>query len=245
MPQLSDFYKQAKDFIEHHLKLPESGEAILEAELVPYRTGKSKPESMDEPGGIYYKMLESLKNRQGFENFIGLDAVECMNDILFGYDPIETHKTYGNDLKDGLNSGLFEKLERQFFGKNKKFDIKNPKNAWVQYTKGIISIARFLSDFQDAKDKGYKKFCGFIELFSSNADEHVVAALPMLLEKEIDGYGFALACDFLKESGYNMYCKPDVHLLDIFWQGRLLTKKINTSASKPSSKWRAKSATRL
>jgi hypothetical protein len=32
----------------------------------------------------------------------------------------------------------------------------------------------------------------------------------------IDGYGFALACDFLKESGFPEYCKPDVHLMEIF-----------------------------
>lgn len=38
----------------------------------------------------------------------------------------------------------------------------------------------------------------------------------MLLSKEIDGFGFALACDFLKELGYRDYPKPDVHLIKIF-----------------------------
>ena len=38
----------------------------------------------------------------------------------------------------------------------------------------------------------------------------------MLLDDEIEGFGFALSCDFLKELGYVNFPKPDVHLRDIF-----------------------------
>jgi len=38
----------------------------------------------------------------------------------------------------------------------------------------------------------------------------------MLLAYEIYGYGFPLACDFLKELGYNQYGKSDVHINEIF-----------------------------
>lgn len=38
----------------------------------------------------------------------------------------------------------------------------------------------------------------------------------MLLSREIEGFGFALSCDFLKELGYINFPKPDVHLRDIF-----------------------------
>src|SRR3989338_7919627 len=38
----------------------------------------------------------------------------------------------------------------------------------------------------------------------------------MLLASEVDGLGFALSCDFLKELGYRDYPKPDVHLIKIF-----------------------------
>jgi hypothetical protein len=38
----------------------------------------------------------------------------------------------------------------------------------------------------------------------------------MLLSREIEGFGFALSCDFLKEMGYINFPKPDVHLRDIF-----------------------------
>jgi hypothetical protein len=36
------------------------------------------------------------------------------------------------------------------------------------------------------------------------------------MSEEIFGYGFSLACDFLKELGFTNYVKPDVHLIDIF-----------------------------
>ncbi len=38
----------------------------------------------------------------------------------------------------------------------------------------------------------------------------------MLLSAEVDGFGFALACDFLKELGYFNFGKPDVQIKDIF-----------------------------
>jgi hypothetical protein len=38
----------------------------------------------------------------------------------------------------------------------------------------------------------------------------------MLLDHEIEGFGFALSCNFLKELGYVNFPKPDVHLRDIF-----------------------------
>jgi len=41
-------------------------------------------------------------------------------------------------------------------------------------------------------------------------------ALPLILSLEIEGLGFPLACDFLKEMGYLSFPKPDVHLKAIF-----------------------------
>jgi len=38
-----------------------------------------------------------------------------------------------------------------------------------------------------------------------------------MLAQEIDGFGFALACDRLKELGYENFSKPDVHVKDIFY----------------------------
>ncbi len=52
----------------------------------------------------------------------------------------------------------------------------------------------------------------------------------MLLGREINGFGFALSCDFLKELGYEDFPKPDVHLRDIFTFGNLyFTYKVRPS----------------
>jgi thermostable 8-oxoguanine DNA glycosylase len=49
----------------------------------------------------------------------------------------------------------------------------------------------------------------------SNADG-TMAVLPLLIQSKIEGIGYALACDFLKELGYTSYGKPDVHVKEIF-----------------------------
>ena len=38
----------------------------------------------------------------------------------------------------------------------------------------------------------------------------------MILAAEIEGIGYPLACDFLKELGFINYGKPDVHVIEIF-----------------------------
>ena len=40
----------------------------------------------------------------------------------------------------------------------------------------------------------------------------------------MSGIGFALACDLLKELGYEDYPKPDVHLMDVFSELNLCRK---------------------
>jgi thermostable 8-oxoguanine DNA glycosylase len=77
-----------------------------------------------------------------------------------------------------------------------------------------LSGASFLSQFASAGE-----FYGWVNLF--NSDEKTRAALPMLLAEEIDGFGFALGCDFLMWLGYFDFAKPDVHLRDLFEALRL------------------------
>jgi hypothetical protein len=83
--------------------------------------------------------------------------------------------------------------------------LTNPLNAWVIYTKAITSCAQFLLSFKNAQE-----FHKFVSDFYTN--EHTKLALPLLLKEEIFGFGFALACDFLKENGYPEFIKPDTNL---------------------------------
>ena len=95
-----------------------------------------------------------------------------------------------------------------------KFNLQNTQNKrslWRKFSEGIISGSNFISSFKNKDD-----FDSFIRTFARN--KYTKAALPMLLSKEIRGFGFALACDFLKELGYRDYPKPDVMLIDIFYE---------------------------
>ncbi|GAG19666.1 unnamed protein product, partial [marine sediment metagenome] len=69
--------------------------------------------------------------------------------------------------------------------------------------------SRFLSRFHDLKE-----FDDFTKNFISNPDTRI--GLPLLLKEEIHGFGFALACDFLKENVNPKFVKPDTHIKDIF-----------------------------
>jgi thermostable 8-oxoguanine DNA glycosylase len=85
---------------------------------------------------------------------------------------------------------------------------QNKKSHWVNYSKTILSAASFVSQF-----RGPKAFNDFVESFYRDA--HARIALPLLIKEEIHGFGLALACDFLKENGYEGFVKPDVHLIEI------------------------------
>lgn len=85
----------------------------------------------------------------------------------------------------------------------------NSRNYWTLFYKGSLSVARYLNQFDTFGD-----FLTFVNDFDAKASTR--PALPLLLEKEIFGFGFALACNFLMEIGFANFCKPDVHLLDIF-----------------------------
>ena len=150
---------------------------------------------------LLYALLVSLQNNQMMPNVIGLEngkRKEKFKAIFNDYDAEEVLKNYTAD-------SLFEKFCDTFTVSNK--ESKN--NLWRRYSKSVISAAKFISQFKCGAD-----FKSFISQFSHN---HLSsAALPLILEKEVYGLGFPLACDFLKEIGYTQYPKPDVHIKGIF-----------------------------
>jgi hypothetical protein len=122
-----------------------------------------------------------------------------MRSILFGYNPHRILATY----KDA------DELLGKFKSKFNLQNIQSKRSLWRKFSEGVISGSNFMASFRDKKD-----FDGFIKTFAHN--KYTKAALPMLLSKEIRGFGFALSCDFLKELGYRDYPKPDVYLIKIF-----------------------------
>lgn len=121
--------------------------------------------------------------------------------ILFDYNVHKILATYKNT----------DELLKEFKSKFNLPRIQGRRSLWRKFSEGIISGANFIASFKDKDD-----FDNFIKTFNRN--KYTKAALPMLLSKEIKGFGFALACDFLKELGYREYPKPDVHLSTIFYE---------------------------
>lgn len=195
--KLQIIYEEAYNFLKSKV-----GEDILRKDLDYYHNCNA-----DSIRDVFRQMVQTLKNKQGYVHFIA--DVEYMREILQEYDPQCIANRYNNKWES-----LFKEFKK-IFGKNYKMDIANKRNAWVIYSKGVLSCAAFLSNFETIKD-----FDEFVKSFFLN--EFTIAALPMLLEKEIFGFGFPLACDFLKELGYYQYGKPDVHLKDIFMELKLV-----------------------
>jgi len=149
---------------------------------------------------LCYKMIFHAQNQQGMPNSIG--DIDNISSFVFNFNPHEILKNY-NNWED-----LFDKIKKKYTPPGRM--VKgNPHNYWVRFCKSIFSIAKFSSRFGTIKD-----FDSFVQVFYYNEETRV--ALPLLLKEEIEGYGFALACDFLKESGYPEFIKPDTHITDIF-----------------------------
>jgi len=188
-----DIYNAAYDYL---LSFDSVDERLIEVHLNRWEEGKAS--DLTE---LYRGLLEASQNRQGMPNAIG--DVDDLSDYLYGFSPGEVLATY--DSWDDL----FSTIERSEYTPPGRMERDNSRNYWVQFSKSILSGARFLDRLDDIHE-----FNGFVESFYSS--EYTRYSLPLLLGEEIHGLQFALACDFLKENGYPEFAKPDVHLKDIF-----------------------------
>ena len=152
----------------------------------------------DDLAGFYKRLLESAQNRVMSPNVIGkaIGEVDKLGSLLYGFDPHKVFQKYGDNWNRVLDDIVSQ------------FNLE-PRVIWRQFCKTIVSGAAFMAQFDTARD-----FYAFVDFFDQ--DDRARPSLPMLLSHEIDGFGFALACDFLKEVGYLNFGKPDVHLKKIF-----------------------------
>ena len=183
--------KEAREYL---LSFEQITPKVLDQHLHAWKRGK--PATKAE---VFLKLIKHAQNRQGMPNSIG--KVERLRTVLCEFNPDKVLKTYSNWRR------LFDAVKQSVGGPG-RFDPDNKRSHWVIYTKSVLSCASFLKSFKSAK-----AFHDFVESFDFN--EHLKLALPLLLEAEIFGFGFALACDFLKECGYQHFLKPDTHLNEI------------------------------
>lgn len=111
--RLKIIYEEAYNFLKNKV-----GEDILKKQLDYYYS--YTPKSMRD---IFKKMIGTLKNKQGYVNFIA--DVEQMDSILLKFDPKKVFRKFGDQWEI-----LFNEFKNKF-GKDYRMDIKNKRNAWV------------------------------------------------------------------------------------------------------------------
>ena len=191
--KLKALYQCAYNFLASKI-----GKNALEKKLNHYRYHKA--DNMDD---LFWYLLNSLTNKVGMQATIG--DIDVLGNYLFNFDPCQTHVHYQDNWKK-----LFKRIQVDYTPPG-PMNEKNKNSYWVIFTKGILSGAEFLSQFES-----YEAFDDFVNSFAFN--DISIGALPILLDQEVYGMGFAIGCDWLKEIGYSNYCKPDTHTIDILFE---------------------------
>ncbi len=192
-------YLLAKDYLPSR-KITGVTAVLVEKYLNPLSLSP-KPTTKE---AIYQRILESAQNANMKAGVIGraIGGVEKLASVLEGFNAKVILEKYAGDCEAVLDD-IVEKLKPN--GEVRR----TSRSIWPHYCQTILSAANFIDQFASASD-----FFGWVDFFDK--DERARASLPMLLSREIEGFGFALSCDFLKEMGYINFPKPDVHLRDIF-----------------------------
>ncbi len=154
--------------------------------------------------GLYLRILESAQNANMKAGVIGgsIGGVGKLAAVLDDFEPEAVRQKYGNDWQSILDDIVKTVKPR---GQIRR----TPRGIWPHYCQTILSAAAFVQQFGTADE-----FYSWVDFF--DRDDRARPSLPMLISHEIEGFGFALSCDFLKELGYVDFPKPDVHLRDIF-----------------------------
>lgn len=162
-----------------------------------------KKTSINDLSDLFRLMIDHAKNRQGMPNAIG--NVDLLRKVLFNFNHSRVLEKYQTNWGD-----LFDEIKRSV-NVPARMVKSNTHNYWVIYCKSILSIALFVNRFDSIN-----AFRTYVDQFIKSDTPDTRLALPLLLQEEIFGYRFALACDFLKENIDPHFVKPDVHIKEIF-----------------------------
>ena len=192
-------YSAAKKFLIRQIPSTDA-KAILETYLA-LSDKSSEPVAIDE---LFRRLLESAQNANMKAGVIGgsIDGITNLGKALFSFNPREVEKNFADD-PDRLLKHIVKTLKPR--GQIRK----TPCSIWPKYCNTILSSAAFFGQFQSGED--FYEWANHLY-----QDRRSMAALPMILAAEIEGIGYPLACDFLKELGFVDYGKPDIHVIDIF-----------------------------
>jgi len=199
MEVLSDIVEKDKKAYELALTFLVNIDKRVTPVVIEQHVSESEYNRPDNMPDIFRRLIDSARNAQMKKNVIG--DIEDLREALCDYNPSNVLQRYNGDPKQLLDCIVTNVKV------NDTLRLTG-KSIWPRYCRSIISSASFLSRFNTAEE-----FHNFVKFFHGN--DIALAALPLMIDKEVYGIGFALACDFLKEIGYQNYAKPDVHLKKI------------------------------
>ena len=187
-------YQEARRYL---LSLGDRGvtEELLSYYLDP-RPSRLAPRTLED---AFKRLLESAQNRNMMASVIAgsIGGIDSLETVLFGFAPQQVARRYISWQE------LLDTIERKLYPTGKI--RRAPGSLWPLFARAALSGARFLAEFSSAAE-----LVRWIRVFDT--DHRKRAALPLLLGQEIEGFGFALACDFLKELGFVNFAEPDVHV---------------------------------
>jgi hypothetical protein len=187
----------------HVLKSNSASNAQARQVLEKYLTPEERPQSMTGKEGVFHRLAYTAQDWGMATTVIGkaIGGVEKLEEVLFSFNPQEVAERYSNpENREALLDTIVTELKPT--GK-----INRGKQAlWPRYCRTIITGAVFLSQFKNAED-----FYSWIEPLERDAARRI--ELPLRLQREIRGYGFALSCIFFMDIGYASFLKPDIWVI--------------------------------
>jgi len=191
-------YRLAMEFM-LNLDVPGVTESLLNTYLHP----DTEAQTTNDIHQLYERLLSTAQNPNMWPIVIGkaIGGFRNFGQVVFNFDPERTLEQYTSWEQ------ILDQVEEQLQPRGKI--RRTSRSIWPKYCMTALSAAEFITKFDSGQD-----FHEWVRVFDQDARAR--PALPMLLEREIYGYGFPLACDFLKELGYHNFAKPDVHIKDIF-----------------------------
>lgn len=178
-------------------------------DVIHYYLNLYKRRQLNNMKDLYFQLLEHAKKRQGSP--YPIDAIRHYRQVLCDFDPAAVADKY-TEWKEIFES--IKDVSRCMDGNG----TSGKKGYWVLYSKTILSAARFLGRFNTLSD-----FKDYVQSFVyGNKDKRI--ALALLLSNEIDGFGFMMACDFLKEWISPFFVKPDNNVKVIFLKTHFCSK---------------------
>jgi len=195
----ASIYLNAKKFLVRKIPSNDANE-ILDSYLTP----PNHSEEVVEISELFKRMLSSAQNANMKAGVIGgsIGGFNELGKALFSFDPRKVKQKF-----NATPEALFEHIVQTL---SPRGQIRNTlRSIWPLYCKTILSAAAFLAQFDNSK--AFYEWANHLY-----QDQRSMAALPLILKEEIEGFGYPLACDFLKELGFVNYGKPDVHIKDIF-----------------------------